>query len=426
MKKLLIMFLFILLFLVGWYIWINKNPNNLTVISIKEKLSIIPVVKVEKNERYSKTKTGVLFIGNNPYVSKEKLLEVDLYSFEFLTGWYAKDKNIVFYNGEALSGIDSNSFLMLSWQYSKDSKHIFYEKYMLSWADVASFEIMDPDYSKDKNNVYYKENMISWADSQTIQLVTPWEERMQSNKYGKKGYSDYKDKNNEYVGWLIIQEDNNEEVKVDFDKLMNTPWIKKTIKDNPLDKGYDEEVISSLPDLISLNYPGEIINGFSVYSYRKPTWYLDFSITEKEKDVFISKWTCPRDWLCKKKHIKNNVDVLYGLWLVDWYDWDWRYIIPYINIYFLDKQAFFNGIEDLNVKWLIKNIQTDYENFIEAKAKEYNLKRLSDFWKRWWANAKHVHSLEKDFMYDKIMQNGDSIQKSMQYVEKIVDSIEIK
>lgn len=130
MKKIFSLFVVIIL-VGGWFLWIKSNPNNLTIITIKEKLGIIPIIQTQQNDRYIKTKTGIFLTGGYQ-------LKADLYSFETLIGGYAKDKNNAFYKGKEIV-----------------------------WTDTGSFEIINPDYSLDKNHIYYQSEILSWVDPKT-------------------------------------------------------------------------------------------------------------------------------------------------------------------------------------------------------------------------------------------------------------------
>lgn len=173
MKKFLILLIIVIL-VFWWYLWIKNNPNNLTIISIKEKLGLIPVVQTQNNEWYNKTKTGV-FLKNGTD------LNGDLYSFEFLTGAYAKDKNNVFYKWEEIVWADRDSFQIINSEYSLDTKHIYYQSEILSWVDPKTYnsqnwylKLPSTEIEKIGKIIQNKKNIIIEELGLSLDIPTTW------------------------------------------------------------------------------------------------------------------------------------------------------------------------------------------------------------------------------------------------------------
>jgi hypothetical protein len=79
-------------------------------------------------------------------------LENDVY------GWYATDKNNVYYRGEKITGADLPSFKVVTCEpattcYAKDSNNVYHYGEILKDADPATFEITpdNPERMRDKN-----------------------------------------------------------------------------------------------------------------------------------------------------------------------------------------------------------------------------------------------------------------------------------
>ncbi len=417
MKKIFIILLIVII-IGGGFLWINQNPNKVTVISIKEKLGMIPIIQPEQNGRYTITKTGV-------FLTWGYSLKADLYSFEILTGEYAKDKNVIFYQWKKITEAENNMFVVISWSYAKDSKHVFYGEYVLSWVDTTSFEIMDPDYSKDKNHVYYKQEILSWADPKTIELVTPWERRDPEMTYWP---CDYQDKNYEFVAWKIWLIKNPELVMKwewisysakELEITFKYPWkLKITPNSNPVIMWPFDNKEISITWLLEW-WQVSLIKG----PYQKSQWIWDQSITKEARDIHILKWTCPREWICKKR-VVGNATILYGLWIFPWFEWA-SFFWEYIHVFLPNKQIFIE--DDTNFKWVISGLINDYNKFIEKEQKNMRENCSSDYlpWecsKEYWTFYNNVDN----FLKKKIQDNWDSIQKAMKYIEAIVNSVEIK
>lgn len=90
---------------------------------------------------------------------RQKIDKVDLNSFEVLgqNGYYAKDKNSVYYSGEKVEGANAKTFKIISdGFYSKDDKNVYAGKEIVKGADLQTFkDISGTSYARDKNNLYY-------------------------------------------------------------------------------------------------------------------------------------------------------------------------------------------------------------------------------------------------------------------------------
>ncbi|EFK96264.1 conserved hypothetical protein, secreted, partial [sediment metagenome] len=138
----------------------------------------------------------------------------DLKTFEIIQNQknhenYFKDKNGVYYNNYSSTGVESLSnipganpqtFEVLNYyQLARDKNNVYYKGEAGDIADPSSFEIIGP-YFRDYINVYYldkdKLTIIPESDGCTFELVSF------TNEYDWKGYS--KDKNNVYYRDNIV------------------------------------------------------------------------------------------------------------------------------------------------------------------------------------------------------------------------------
>ena len=152
---------------------------------------------------------------------------VDYDTFTPVWGFYARDKNYLYYNGKKtnfdlslhprllgqfiiddrnvytedgvlLTGADPKSFqnivdtnTNMGSSYYKDMTNVYIPWWtLLSWVDLESFEVIGM-YAKDKNHVYIFDNIIQWVDPITFKLFDD------SSSYAK-------DKDNIFIGSRII------------------------------------------------------------------------------------------------------------------------------------------------------------------------------------------------------------------------------
>lgn len=96
---------------------------------------------------------------------------VDKESFVLLSpenGWYAKDKNRIYFQGKPLDDADYASFILLSPSYAKDNSHVWRDGRVLIDADPDSFQYFNYTYAKDKAQVYCYGQILTDADVSTF------------------------------------------------------------------------------------------------------------------------------------------------------------------------------------------------------------------------------------------------------------------
>src|SRR3989339_98453 len=157
-KKILLSFFVLLLFFgVGIFLLSNGNKNNpketsntfqsLANSKVDENgFDTNTFTFLDSNDFYAKDKTGVYFQGNQTYLTStptpnknEKIKGADLATFEYINGWYSKDKKNVYIATDPIEGADTATFITLP-----DSKGFF-------------------RYAKDKNTTYYGGKPVVYA-----------------------------------------------------------------------------------------------------------------------------------------------------------------------------------------------------------------------------------------------------------------------
>lgn len=109
---------------------------------------------------------------------EHELLDVELGTFQVLTGDYAKDSKKVYFNGDIVNGADPKTFerikvdpRLVQDYYSKDATNIFQGTSRLDISDVNSFQLFPGQYYKDSTAVYHKEKKIIGAVSESFKVV---------------------------------------------------------------------------------------------------------------------------------------------------------------------------------------------------------------------------------------------------------------
>lgn len=143
MKKFLISF-FIVFIIYTWYIsWrfvqlkIENNEYKDDIETLRRQIwdldDKIDNLK-EQDERYIKEESWVFLkqavysdiVFNNQIVDMKvgQKIDVDISTFEFLSWWFAKDKNKILFKGVWLDNIDVNSFQVIDNKYARDKNYI--------------------------------------------------------------------------------------------------------------------------------------------------------------------------------------------------------------------------------------------------------------------------------------------------------------
>lgn len=96
----------------------------------------------------------------------------DYDTFRVMLGWFAQDKNDIFYWDTILEPVDKTSFVVISGThgYASDDVHIFGPQGVIEWADPETFKLYTGRYSADAGNVYYMGKKID-ADSATFHVL---------------------------------------------------------------------------------------------------------------------------------------------------------------------------------------------------------------------------------------------------------------
>lgn len=75
-------------------------------------------------------------------------------------GYFATDKNAVYYCGWKVEGSDGASFQLLNINFSKDKNQCYFRGTVIPDADPASFVIKEDHFSADKSHVFKREKVI--------------------------------------------------------------------------------------------------------------------------------------------------------------------------------------------------------------------------------------------------------------------------
>ncbi len=105
----------------------------------------------------------------------ELIKDVDNETFEYLGGYYAKDKNNVYYSNLILENVDLKTFEYLGNSYTIDKNNVYWDREIIKNADLETFVFVGSKdlgpYAKDKNNVYWEEKKIEKADLNTFEYL---------------------------------------------------------------------------------------------------------------------------------------------------------------------------------------------------------------------------------------------------------------
>jgi hypothetical protein len=97
------------------------------------------------------------------------LVEADFETFEILElgpyDHYGMDKNLV-YNSSfkgyiAYSGMDTSSLEFMSDYYWRDMNNVYWSGSLIKGADVETFELLEGGYAKDKDSTYFQGEIVN-------------------------------------------------------------------------------------------------------------------------------------------------------------------------------------------------------------------------------------------------------------------------
>lgn len=161
-------------------------------------------------------KYGTPICDDFAYIDTKKIKGIDVESYQFLNGGYAKDKHFVYENYEKkLKGVDPSTFEPLrdkrlvttqdyiedglkfkgkstqglkklsSDYYVDDNKTVFYNTAIMNNVDTKSFEVFgDSNYAKDKDNIFFQKDSVKGADIDNFEvLIDPLEYYRDNFKY---------------------------------------------------------------------------------------------------------------------------------------------------------------------------------------------------------------------------------------------------
>ncbi len=195
-KKILLSFFVLLLFFgVGIFLLSNGNKNNpketsntfqsLANSKVDENgFDTNTFTFLDSNDFYAKDKTGVYFQGNQTYLTStptpnknEKIEGADLATFEYINGWYSKDKKNVYIATDPIEGADTATFITLPdskgfFRYAKDKNTTYYGGKPVVYAHAKSFKALLADFGMDDTNLFYEGKIVNGADPATFQFIT--------------------------------------------------------------------------------------------------------------------------------------------------------------------------------------------------------------------------------------------------------------
>ena len=114
---------------------------------------------------------GSVFTSNFRWLGDIELHDVDLESFDVISGIFAKDKNHIYAQGTTLTGADITSFRVIGKNFAKDNTHIYWTDMTLSGADIATFRPLSFLFWKDKNAVYFYGKRLEGADTKSFRVI---------------------------------------------------------------------------------------------------------------------------------------------------------------------------------------------------------------------------------------------------------------
>lgn len=207
MKKTYIILVWIFIFGIGIFLW-NKfwnfweNKNNFE--NIQEVLEEEDIIKSQYNQEVDKR---IFHWGNyiqDNWIIKyrdEILKNVDIETFEYLTGSYAKDDRNYFFWGKEIYISDwigdrwdyrvGKIFEILLWDYAKDEKYLYYQDYGFIKHKNQDVKII-PENSKNNYSKYFVkvwDEIFYWDQKQN---------KIDTNSFSYLKYNYFQDKNGIY------------------------------------------------------------------------------------------------------------------------------------------------------------------------------------------------------------------------------------
>jgi hypothetical protein len=118
---------------------------------------------------------------------------VDANTFEYLGGRLSKDKNNVYYFTSPIDGINVGMLEYLGGNFTKDGVNVYSTDGVIEAADYDSFVHIGDSYAKDMNNVYFYNKIVEGADVDTFVYVGERKSGYSTNSYAKDKDFVYKD-----------------------------------------------------------------------------------------------------------------------------------------------------------------------------------------------------------------------------------------
>jgi len=87
-------------------------------------------------------------------------------------GTEGKDKNHVYFKTVPIPGLVPAETVYIGWNYCKNARQVLYGTVSLNEADVSSFMHFTGYYASDKNHVYYKQYLINAADPASLGKIS--------------------------------------------------------------------------------------------------------------------------------------------------------------------------------------------------------------------------------------------------------------
>jgi len=126
------------------------------------------------SSRYLVKDDGVEFVYRINFGIEKRLIRVngaDVDTFQALSGWFAKDKNHVYWQGRRLRDADPSSISVLNNYFAIDQSRVFGHGTTLLGANPGSFELLQGGWSRDAENYFYGTRRVPVCDHGSFRII---------------------------------------------------------------------------------------------------------------------------------------------------------------------------------------------------------------------------------------------------------------
>lgn len=124
--------------------------------------------------RYLVKDDAVDFVYRINFGLEKRIIRVngaDVDTFQALSGWFAKDKNQVYWQGRRLRYADPLSISVLNNYFAIDHSRVFGHGTTLLGANPDSFELLQGGWSRDGENYFYGTRTVPVCDYESFRII---------------------------------------------------------------------------------------------------------------------------------------------------------------------------------------------------------------------------------------------------------------